>query len=107
MIRIRNPHGTFEEVAEWTGKWSDELIESLPQDVKDEHNMTDKQDGEFYMSAEDFSTEAESVTICHVMQDHVANEELGLSFEDSVCRKILFVSLEIRSGSKQTFVVVD
>ena len=89
MIRIRNPYGDGSFGDEWQGKWSDEMIKALPQDVKDEHNIVDEDDGEFYMSAEDFSNTVSQLHICHVLNDHVANDELGFEFEDSVSFQII------------------
>ena len=89
MIRIRNPHG---DEGEWKGDWADDvMVRELPQDVRDEYNMVDEDDGEFYMSVEDFSTRVYDLTICHVMNDHVANEELGFEFDDSVSKTRTFL----------------
>ena len=82
MVRIRDPGGDCEE---WTGPWSDDDIKDLPDDVKERYNIVNKCDGEFFMSFEDMLERFESITVCHVMNDHYAslehNEE---SFEDSV-----------------------
>ena len=82
MIRIRNPYG---DNGEWKGEWSDDvMVRELPEDVREEHNMVDEDDGEFYMSIEDFSERVSDLTICHVMNDHLVNAELGYDFDDSV-----------------------
>ena len=67
LVRIRNPWGN----REWTGNWSDEKIQSLPDDIKEEHGIIDEDDGEFYMSMKDVLKQFDSISICHLLKDYV------------------------------------
>ena len=67
LVRVRNPWGD----SEWTGEWSDEKISDLPEEVKAEHGMTVKEDGEFYMSIKDLTDQCDGVAICRLPEDLV------------------------------------
>ncbi|XP_046332983.2 calpain-A-like isoform X2 [Haliotis rufescens] len=64
LIRIRNPHGTNE----WKGKWSDRSPEwqTLPEGG---NLRRDRDDGEFWMSLEDFMSNFTQTTICSLTPD--------------------------------------
>ena len=71
LVRLRNPHGR----TEWTGPWSD--------DADDWENLNDAEklilehknldEGEFYMSIDDFVKHFELLSICNLC--HAWNEE--------------------------------
>ncbi|XP_048237272.1 calpain-A-like [Haliotis rufescens] len=64
LVRIRNPHGTNE----WQGKWSDKSSEWG--DVSDGHLIRrNKNDGEFWISLEDFLHYFAQTTICSLTPD--------------------------------------
>ncbi|XP_033762963.1 calpain-2 catalytic subunit-like isoform X2 [Pecten maximus] len=64
LIRVRNPWGKHE----WTGPWSDGSSEwsSVPEGAVQRANVDD---GEFYMSLDDFMTYFSDVTICCLTPD--------------------------------------
>ncbi|XP_069110491.1 calpain-2 catalytic subunit-like isoform X2 [Argopecten irradians] len=64
LIRVRNPWGKHE----WTGAWSDGSAEwsSVPEGAVQAPNIDD---GEFYMSLDDFMTYFSDVTICCLTPD--------------------------------------
>lgn len=69
LMRIRNPHGR----REWNGAWSDESPEMkrLSSDVKAQYNMEAIDDGEFWMSYDDFIKNFDQVQMCHIEPDLV------------------------------------
>ena len=46
-------------------------ISDLPEEVKAEHGMTVKEDGEFYMSIKDLTDQCDRVAICRLPEDLV------------------------------------
>jgi hypothetical protein len=60
LIRIRNPHGNS---TEWNGPWSDVKI---PEIYAKELDLKVADDGEFWMTFEDFIQNFHSVQICHL-----------------------------------------
>ncbi|XP_071102037.1 calpain-1 catalytic subunit-like [Haliotis cracherodii] len=66
LIRIRNPHGTNE----WKGKWSDRSREwqTLAKGIRRKLRR-DRDDGEFWMSLEDFMSNFTQTTICSLTPD--------------------------------------
>ncbi|XP_067650499.1 calpain-A-like isoform X1 [Haliotis asinina] len=64
LLRIRNPHGTHE----WTGKWNDQDPEwDTLREGKD--IRTNRNEGEFWISLEDFLEYFYRVTICSQLPD--------------------------------------
>ncbi|OCT79455.1 hypothetical protein XELAEV_18026265mg [Xenopus laevis] len=63
LIRLRNPWGH----KEWKGQWSDDAPEwnDVAPDVKNAL-LTQKEDGEFWISYPDLVKEYESLDICHI-----------------------------------------
>ncbi|XP_053677985.1 calpain-A-like [Anopheles nili] len=62
LICLRNPWGQ----REWTGAWSDNSLEwILVNDEKMSELNIVRQDGEFWMSFEDFVTYFDDISICH------------------------------------------
>ncbi|KAG1685298.1 Calpain-A [Nymphon striatum] len=68
LLRIRNPWGNE---AEWKGAWSDKSREwtLLSEDEKKEIGLTFDDDGEFWMSFKDFSTNFMKLEICNLNAD--------------------------------------
>ncbi|XP_054848413.1 calpain-5-like [Eublepharis macularius] len=65
LIRLRNPWGSME----WDGAWSDKSPEWQQVSRRERHRMgvTVQDDGEFWMSFEDFCTHFTDVVICQRM----------------------------------------
>lgn len=72
MIRIRNPWGQVE----WNGPWSDDSPEWKAVDATDFRrlNMTSKDDGEFWMSFDDFKRHYSKVEICNLTPDSLDDD---------------------------------
>ncbi|XP_071096682.1 calpain-2 catalytic subunit-like [Haliotis cracherodii] len=67
LIRVRNPWGD----TEWEGAWCDGGDEwnRVPDDVKLELELTSQDDGEFWMSFQDFRREYCNMIICNLSPD--------------------------------------
>ncbi|CAL1535592.1 unnamed protein product, partial [Lymnaea stagnalis] len=67
IIRIRNPWGD----TEWQGEWCDggDEWQRVPETVKRELNLSTKDDGEFWMSFNDFKREYCNMIICNMSPD--------------------------------------
>ncbi|XP_038656543.1 calpain-9 [Scyliorhinus canicula] len=67
LIRVRNPWGQVE----WNGSWSDDSTEWKTVDAADNRrlNMVSKDDGEFWMSFDDFKKHFDTVEICNLTPD--------------------------------------
>lgn len=78
MIRIRNPWGNE---AEWKGAWSDQSQEwnFIPEEQKQEMGLTFDDDGEFWMSFDDFKSNFEKLEICNLGPDSLDEEEVEQS----------------------------
>ena len=65
MVRVRNPWGNE---AEWKGAWSDKSAEwkFISDDERCRIGLTFNDDGEFWMSYQDFSTNFQKVEICNL-----------------------------------------
>ncbi|CAG0880005.1 unnamed protein product [Darwinula stevensoni] len=68
LIRVRNPWGN---ATEWTGAWSDsdERWDQVDPEVKAKIGQTQKADGEFWMSFQDFCSEFRNATVCTLGPD--------------------------------------
>ena len=68
LLRIRNPWGN--EV-EWKGAWADGSDEwaGVPDDQKEAMGLTFEDDGEFWMSYDDFVKYFDDVEICNLSPD--------------------------------------
>jgi calpain len=68
LIRVRNPWGN---ATEWKGAWSDESQEwkYIPDEFKNKIGFEIKQDGEFWMSYEDFLKNFSRITVCNLSPD--------------------------------------
>lgn len=73
LIRIRNPWGNE---AEWNGPWSDKSPEwrFIPDEEKEEIGLTFDDDGEFWMSYQDFKTQFSRLEICNLNPDSLSEE---------------------------------
>lgn len=72
LLRLRNPWGR----KEWTGPWSDvsDEIRNLPMELKKKLNIVIEEDGEFWISYDDFLANFDEVQLCHLQPDTVALE---------------------------------
>ncbi|XP_068684046.1 calpain-9-like isoform X1 [Montipora foliosa] len=68
LVRIRNPWGNERE---WEGAWGDKSREwrQLSQQEKEDLNLSFADDGEFWMSFEDFFKYFDKLEICHLGPD--------------------------------------
>ncbi|XP_070572374.1 calpain clp-1-like [Ptychodera flava] len=68
LVRVRNPWGN---ATEWNGDWSDdsETWDDVSDKEKRSIGWKDKDDGEFWMSFEDFCTHFHEITVCTVGPD--------------------------------------
>ncbi|XP_056021334.1 calpain-B-like isoform X27 [Ostrea edulis] len=75
MVRIRNPWGNE---AEWKGRWSDQSREwsLIPDSQKKAIGLTFDDDGEFWMSFDDFRGNFEKLEICNLGPDSLEEDEL-------------------------------
>eukprot|EP00742_Colponemidia_sp_Colp-10_P003563 GILJ01003794.1.p1 GENE.GILJ01003794.1~~GILJ01003794.1.p1 ORF type:complete len:923 (-),score=142.82 GILJ01003794.1:814-3309(-) len=64
LMKIRNPHSR----TEWTGDWSDNSPRWTPE-LRSEFNVTQADDGDFWMAFEDLIRFFSAVTICFVHSD--------------------------------------
>ncbi|KAJ7374387.1 hypothetical protein OS493_007489 [Desmophyllum pertusum] len=73
LVRVRNPWGNERE---WEGAWGDKSSEwrKLSDSDKRDMNLDFKDDGEFWMSFEDFSTYYDKLEICHLGPDSAKTE---------------------------------
>jgi calpain len=74
LVRIRNPWGNE---AEWKGAWSDGSAEwqYVPDDEKESHGIVFDDDGEFFMSKEDFLKYFDTLEICNLTPDSLDETE--------------------------------
>ncbi|PVD39581.1 hypothetical protein C0Q70_02216 [Pomacea canaliculata] len=77
LLLLRNPFGH----GEWNGAWSDSdtAWQEITPEERDEHAVQRKDDGEFWMSVEDFIKNFDELELCHLSPDLLmANRESGL-----------------------------
>nr|XP_026484142.1 calpain-A-like [Vanessa tameamea] len=74
LLRLRNPWGNEDE---WNGAWSDKSPEwqFIPKSEREELGLTFSDDGEFWMSFEDFVSNFDRVEICNLNPDSFNLEE--------------------------------
>lgn len=74
MLRLRNPWGNE---AEWSGPWSDESQEwrFIPDHVKEDIGLTFDNDGEFWMSFQDWMNHYDRVELCNLSPDSLSEEQ--------------------------------
>ncbi|RUS90532.1 hypothetical protein EGW08_001709 [Elysia chlorotica] len=67
LVRLRNPWGR----REWNGSWSDNSpeIRSLSYELKEDLNFQSLEDGEFWMSYDDFIFNVDELQMCHLSPD--------------------------------------
>ncbi|XP_072527900.1 calpain-1 catalytic subunit-like isoform X2 [Salminus brasiliensis] len=74
LIRIRNPWGQVE----WTGAWSDNSSEWNSIDPTDKEDMNSKmEDGEFWMSFQEFKRQFSRLEICNLTPDALSDDTLS------------------------------
>jgi len=73
LIRLRNPHGNS---SEWKGAWSDRSEEwyQLSSEERKRLNLVFDDDGEFWMTLEDFQANFTRIEICMLTPDSVLEE---------------------------------
>ncbi|PVD38264.1 hypothetical protein C0Q70_00875 [Pomacea canaliculata] len=72
LMRLRNPWGR----GEWNGAWSDNSreMQSLPSDIRAEMDARSVDEGEFWMSFEDFVKNFQEIQLCHLQIDAMVEE---------------------------------
>ncbi|KAM9493940.1 calpain-1 catalytic subunit b isoform 1-T3 [Clarias gariepinus] len=74
LIRIRNPWGQVE----WTGAWSDDSSEWNQVDPSDREDMNcKKEDGEFWMSFQEFKRQFSRLEICNLTPDALSDDSMS------------------------------
>ena len=76
LLRIRNPWGSK---VEWNGAWSDRSPEwgCLSDSEKRQLNLNFEDDGEFWISFQDFKHNFKSLEICNLGPDSLTSDSLG------------------------------
>lgn len=76
ILRFRNPWGNN---IEWNGRWSDDdpIWNSLDNHTRQRLSIRQENDGEFWMSFEDFYKEFDVLEVCHLSPD--TYDEFGLT----------------------------
>ena len=76
LVRIRNPWGNK---VEWNGAWSDKSPEwnALPDIQKNEIGLLIEDNGEFFMTYQDFIKHFDGIDICHVSMDSFDEDNIG------------------------------
>uniref|UniRef100_A0A8C6LJS2 Calpain-3 n=1 Tax=Nothobranchius furzeri TaxID=105023 RepID=A0A8C6LJS2_NOTFU len=74
LVRLRNPWGQVE----WNGPWSDNSKEwtTLSKDEKDKLQHQSAEDGEFWMSFEDFKKNYTKIEICNLTPDALEDDKI-------------------------------
>ncbi|KAJ3613588.1 hypothetical protein NHX12_019834 [Muraenolepis orangiensis] len=74
LVRLRNPWGQVE----WTGPWSDNSKEwtSLSKGEKEKLQHQSAEDGEFWMSFEDFKKNFTKIEICNLTPDALEDDKI-------------------------------
>ena len=82
LIRIRNPWGNE---TEWKGAWADgsEEWELLTKETRKRHGITFENDGEFFMSVEDFFHHFDTLEICNLNADSVQDPTLDHAWHET------------------------
>ncbi|BFZ03220.1 hypothetical protein BsWGS_06259 [Bradybaena similaris] len=72
LLRLRNPWGQ----GEWKGAWSDRSPEmrQLSKQLQDDLNFHDRDEGEFWMSYDDFIHNFHEIQLCHLQPDALISE---------------------------------
>lgn len=75
MVRVRNPWGE----SEWNGPWCDKSSEwrFIPDAEKKKIGLTHEEDGEFWMTFQDFCHHFQKLEICNLAPDSLDDEELS------------------------------
>ncbi|XP_034251601.1 calpain-A-like isoform X5 [Thrips palmi] len=75
LIRLRNPWGNE---AEWNGPWSDQSPEwrLIPDHSREEIGLTFDDDGEFWMSYEDFLKHFTQLEMCNLSPDSMEDDNI-------------------------------
>ncbi|XP_067874967.1 calpain-9 [Heterodontus francisci] len=71
LVRVRNPWGRVE----WNGAWSDGSAEWSQVTDKNLPQFAHLEDGEFWMSIQDFKKNFVNVEICHLSLDQLSNPD--------------------------------
>jgi len=69
LIKLKNPHGVGGQ--EWTGDWSDNSYKWNEKAKKALKITEHKDDGEFWMSVEDFAYEFKSLYVCRIFDPKI------------------------------------
>ena len=74
LVRVRNPWGND---VEWTGPWADGSEEwgSIPEEEKDSLGITFDNDGEWWMSFNDFCKHFDQLELCHLPPESMVEKD--------------------------------
>ena len=81
LVRVRNPWGNH---VEWKGAWSDQSAEwgSMSEAEKFKIGLRQEEDGEFFMTYEDFKKNFDAIDICHVAGSSFDQDSIGWHKEE-------------------------
>ena len=97
LIRLRNPWGNEYE---WKGAWSDNSREwnSISESIKNELDFVKLNEGEFWMSFDDFLENYDSMQFCHLTPDSLSEEILKGANDNQITWKTIEYHGEWVSG---------
>lgn len=93
LVKIRNPWGS----SEWSGDWSDDSF-CWTDELRQKLNLSEKDDGVFYMSLDDFVTYYVIFSVCKIYPSYEYNS-LQFKAEEVDTPKVLEIQVEQASNT--------